>query len=41
MKIITGEWRKFIHDRNVKKDKLWSVTDKFYYGIKNMSLNLS
>ena len=33
-KIITGEWRKFPSDRNVKKDKLWSVTDKFYYGNK-------
>jgi hypothetical protein len=33
-KIITGEWRKFPSDRNVKKDKLWTVTDKFYYGHK-------
>ena len=33
-KIITGEWRKFPHDRNVKKDKLWTVTDRFYYGHK-------
>ena len=38
-KIITGEWRKFPSDRNVKKDKLWSVTDKFYYGHKEFKFS--